>query len=378
MAKKRVMWLIKGLGRGGAERLVEISLPYFNRNMYDYEVAYFLSHKNDVVPALVSANIPVFCVNVKYPFSLLGIIKVFSLIKRRKPDIVHMHLPYSGIIGRIIGRLAGVKNIVYTEHNIIEKYNVITKTLNIATYPLNSIAIAVSDEVQQSIKRYPFARATKNIVIKNGINLTRIQISESDKLLLRKSLGIPGDHKIVGNIAHIRPEKGQEYLIRAAALVIDRYPKVSFLIIGREKYAGEVKRLEKIAESLGILQNVIFTGFRQDVAALTSIFDIFTLSSLAEGLPLALLESMVQGKPPVTTSVGGIPEVIKDGENGLLVPPKDPIMLANKILRLLEDGSLCSRLSGNAVRTIEGEYGIEPMVKSIERVYGNLLKISSD
>jgi glycosyltransferase involved in cell wall biosynthesis len=174
-------------------------------------------------------------------------------------------------------------------------------------------------------------------------------------------------------VAHIRPEKGHEYLLQAAKIVVDRYPEITFVIVGREKTSGEIKRLEGIAKELGIKQNVIFTGFRQDVAALVSIFDVFVLSSLAEGLPLALLEAMVRGKPPVATAVGGIPEVIEDGVNGLLVPPKDPQAIATKIIQLLEDQDLRVSISANAVRTVKERFGIQEMIKKVEAVYSDIL-----
>ena len=373
MPRKKILWLIKGLGRGGAERLLELSIPYFNRTAYDYEVVYFLPHKNDAVPALKRANIPVFCANIKYPFDVPGLWRLLRLIRERQPDILHIHLPYTGILGRVIGRLAGVKNIVYTEHNVMEKYHPLTRLFNLVTYPMNNAAIAVSEEVERSMEKYWFSRHTRHLVIKNGIELAEDNVPNDVLIKTREALGIPATHKIAGNVAHIRPEKGHEYLIQAAKITVDRYPEITFVIVGREKYSGEIKRLEGIAKRLGIKQNVIFTGFRHDVAALMSIFDVFILSSLAEGLPLALLEAMVQGKPVIATSVGGIPEVIKDGVNGFLVPPKDPQALADKIIQLLEDHNLRVSISENAMRTVKERFGIQEMVKKVEEVYLDIL-----
>lgn len=373
MARKKVIWLIKGLGRGGAERLLEISIPYFNRALYDYEVIYFLPHKRDVVPALEQANIPVFCPRVLSPLNIPGLYRFWYLLKKRRPDIIHIHIAYTGIIGRIISRLAGIKNIVYTEHNILEKYHPLTKILNLVTYPLNITAIAVSEEVSKSMDHYFPSRMTKHVTIKNGINLGNFRISEGEKIRLRESLAIPSNHKIVGNVAHLRPEKGHEYLLRTAKLVIEHYPQVTFLVVGREKYNGDINRLEAITKDLGIQNNVIFTGFREDVAALTSLFDVFVLSSLAEGLPLTLLEAMLQGKPPVATSVGGIPEVIENGVNGFVVPPRDPELLAEKILLLLKNEALWAEVSPRATQTIQDRFGVQQMVKDIEEVYKEVL-----
>lgn len=375
MSRKRILWLIKGLGRGGAEKLIESSLPYFDRDKFEYEIAYFLPYKNDVVPSIKKANIPVYCPDVTSALDVAGLVRLGRLLHERKPDILHIHLPFTGILGRTIGRLAGVKNIVYTEHNIIEKFHPVTRFLNLLTYPMNHTAIAVSEEVERSMERHWLSRRSNHIVIKNGIELGREQTSPENLAALKKTLNIPLSHKIVGNVAHIRPEKGHEFLIQAAKLVIDQFPQVTFVVVGREKYSGEIDRLNSIAKSFHIEDRVIFTGYRDDVPVLMDLFDIFTLSSLAEGLPLALLEAMLRGKPAVSTSVGGVPEVIQDGKNGFLVESRNPEQLAQKILRLLEDEDLSAKISHEAVITVEKQFGIESMIKKIEGVYTTVLDI---
>jgi glycosyltransferase involved in cell wall biosynthesis len=358
---------------GGAERLVETAIPYFDRDRFDYEVAYCLPRKNDVIPALEKAGIPVFCLNFRTDYDVRAMYRLLRLLRERNPRILHLHLPYTGILGRVIGRLAGVEAIVYTEHNVMEKYRPLTRWLNQFTYPMNAKIIAVSGEVDRSITRHLIARSTDHTIIRNGIALNhRDQISDPPDEI-KRSLGIPAGHQVVGNVAHIRPEKGHEYLLRTAALVLARRPAVSFVIVGREKEGGEIQRLEELAGTLGIRNNVIFTGFRQDVPRLVSIFDVFVLSSLFEGLPLALLEAMVMGKPAVATSVGGIPEVIQDGVNGFLVPPGNPEALAEKTIRLLEDEALRKDISRRAALTVRDGFDIGSMVKKVEQVYNEVL-----
>jgi glycosyltransferase involved in cell wall biosynthesis len=370
--RKKVLWLIKGLGRGGAERLLEASIPYFNREVFEYEVAYCLPQKNDIVPALEQANIPVFCVNHKSPLDIPGLYRLWRLVRGRRPDILHLHLPYTGIIGRLVGRLAGVKNTVYTEHNVFEVYHPVTRLLNLITYPLNKITIAVSEEVQRSIMKHWISRRSHPITIRNGVDADYLAAgTPPDKM--KASLGIPSSHKVVGNVAHIRHEKGQEYLLQAARRVIEQQPEVTFVIVGREKIAGEIDRLKKMASELGIEKNIIFTGFREDIYDLMGIFDIFILSSLFEGLPIALLEAMSLGKPVVATAVGGIPEVIKDGVNGFLVPAKDPQLLAEKIVQLLKEDDLRTSFSQNAIRTIREHFSLKEMVRQVEEIYSSIL-----
>ena len=373
MARSKVLWLIKGLGLGGAEKLLATAIPYVDRNAFDYEVAYCLAHNNDLVPEFQRANIPIFCLDLKNSFDPRGPYRLFRLLRNRRPQILHIHLPYTGILGRIIGYLAGVSNIFYTEHSVMEMYNPLTRLLNIFTYPLNKLTIAVSEEVKNSILRHRIARQNKILVIRNGIDLNWRNTSggHSDKAKL--TLGIPANHKVVGNVAHIRPEKGHDYLIRAAKIVVDRYPNVTFVIVGGEKTHGDIIRLEKLTADLGIQKNIVFTGFRKDVFDIIPIFDMFVLSSLYEGLSLALLEAMSIGKPAVAPHVGGIPEVIEDGLNGFLVPPKNPKALAERIIQILKDHDLHSTMSQNASITIREQFNLQEMVQRIEHAYSTVL-----
>ena len=369
--REKVLWLIKGLGMGGAERLLDAAIPHFDRDTFDYEVAYCLSHKNEVVPTLEHANIPVFCLNFRRNFDPGGFYRLFRLLRDRKPKVLHLHLPYTGILGRVFGRLNGVKGIVYTEHNILDTYHPLIRMLNLLTYPLSKKNIAVSEEVQRSLMKHRLARNTELLVIRNGIDVNHESSVSPDKV--KQALGIPANHQIVGNVAHVQPAKGQEYLLHAAKLVLDRCPEVTFLVVGREKTTGGISQLEKLASGLGIRDNVIFTGFREDVYDLMCAFDIFTLSSLYEGLPIALLEAMLLYKPPVVTSVGGIPEVIKDEFNGFLVPPKNPEALAERILQLLQDDALGAAISQRAAQTVREKFGMQEMVRKVEQVYSSVL-----
>jgi len=377
-SREKVMLLIKGLGLGGAERLLATAIPYLNRDAFDYEVAYLLVHKNDLVPEFERANIPIFCLNLKIAFDPRGPYRLWRLLRDRRPRILHLHLPYTGILGRIIGRLAGVKVIVYTEHSVMGVYHPLTRLFNLLTYPLNRTTIAVSEEVQHSILKYRISNGSKLLVIHNGVEPNNKSGDEVYLKKLKKAMGIPAAHRVVGSVGHIRPEKGQEYLLRAAKFVVDRCPRVTFVIVGREKENGETRRLEDLAATLGIRKNIIFTGFRPDAIDLMSIFDLFVLSSLYEGLPVALLEAMALGKPSVATSVGGIPEVIDNGLDGFLVKPKDPEELAAKIITLLEIPDLRRRMSKMAKQKIREKFSLQDMIRSIEGVYSTLRNGSAE
>jgi glycosyltransferase involved in cell wall biosynthesis len=221
--------------------------------------------------------------------------------------------------------------------------------------------------------KHRIASRTNTLVICTGVDPNCGSTSGGRPDKTKEILGIPADHKVVGNVAHIRPEKGHDCLLRAAKIVLDSCPDVTFVIVGGEKMNGDISRLEELATGLGIRKRVIFTGFRQNVFDIMHTFDLFVLSSLYEGLPMALLEAMSMGKPAVAPQVGGIPEVINDGLNGFLVQPKNPEALAERILQLLQDHVLYNKMSQNAAQVVRERFSIQEMVRRVEQVYSDVL-----
>lgn len=369
MARRKVLWLIKGLGVGGAERLLSTSLPYLNRHMFDYKVAYFLPHKDALVPEFERAGIPVFCLNLKGSYDLSAVLRLVSLLRQQEIDILHIHSPYAGILGRVAARLSGVSAIVCTEHMQIEKQNYITRFGNLLTYPLNDATIAVSDAVLHSVLDRQIIKHGTYVTIHNGVDLNAIATAGTCRTPIRESLGIPAQHQVVGNVANLFPGKGHRYLIEAARLVLNQYPDVTFVIVGNDKITEDAGRLRELAGHLRIQDRVIFTGFRRDVFQLMAAFDIFVLPSLWEGFGIVLLEAMALGKPVVGTEVGGIPEIIDNGLNGFLVEPRNPQQLAEKILKLLRNETLRNQMGQNGMQKVRDRFSIQRTVRETEKVY---------
>lgn len=367
--KLKVMWLIKGLGLGGAERLLVDALPYLDRTTFDYELAYLLPTKNDLVPRLKEADVPVVCCPIKNLSDGFGLFRLVRLLKERDVDVLHCHLPYAGVIGRLAAKLAGVSAVVYTEHNVTKMYHPITAMLNRATYRFDDVTIAVSETVAKSFNDGWWGRPRRVKVIPNGIDLSRIGEDGRSVQAIRDSLGIKHENSVVGNVANLRPEKGHTYLLESAKLVIEAHPDVTFVVVGGEKTPGILESLRERAGKLGIHDRVVFTGSRQDATDLMRTFDLFVLSSLFEGLPVALLEAMALGVPPICTAVGGIPEVISNGVNGFLVEPERPDLLARRMIQVLEDSNLRSDMAQNARKTIASRFSIKAMVTEVEAAY---------
>ena len=365
----KVLWLIKGLGGGGAEKLLESSLPYLNRQAFQYQVAYFLTRKNALVPQFERAGVPVHCLNINKPYDLSAFWKLIRLLQKEDIDILHIHSPYPAILGRLAGRLTRVKAIIYTEHALVESYRPVTLLGNVLTYPLNDAMIAISDAVSHTMTRWKTARSQKLRTINDAIDFDAINALEVEPGAVKQELGINAHHLVVGTVANIRPQKGHQYLVQAARLVLEQYPDVTFVMVGGEKFEGGIRELEELAQRLGIRERIIFTRFRSDVLRIMAGFDIFTLPSLYEGFGIVLLEAMSLGKPVIGTRVGGIPEVIEDGVNGYLVEPRNPQQMAEKIMYLLKNEALRNQMGAKGKQRVRDRFNIPNMVKAVEDVY---------
>lgn len=183
---------------------------------------------------------------------------------------------------------------------------------------------------------------------------------------VRCSLGIEGAGGVVGIVAALIPLKGHRYFLEAAAYAVKEFPKIQFLIIGD---GPERANLEALARQLGVDSNVLFLGPRRDIERLLSAMDIFVLASLRESFPLSIREAMAMGCPVVATWVGGIPELIRDGESGCLVAPADGIALGKAIVNLLADPELRRRFAENSRQAAEAKYGMNYWLGETERLF---------
>ena len=375
--KTKVLWLIKGLGAGGAEQLLAGSIPYLDRDRFDYEVGYLLPWKTDLVSRFEDAGVPIHCLKRKGNIDPMLVPQLVGLFRRRQVDLVHTHSPYAAVASRLASKLSGVKALVHTEHNMLPSYNPATRVLHRLTTRMGHSVIAVSREVEQSILDTRLFKPKALRVIPGGIDPNRLKgfATSAD---VRRELGIPAGHRVVGNVAHLRWQKGHGYLLQAAQRVLRKHPKTIFVIVGREKVPGYQKELEDQARELGIDDRVIFTGFQADPLRIVANFDVFLMSSIHEGLPIALLEAMALEKPPVVTAVGGIPEVIEDGDDGLLVEPKNPTALAEQVSRLLADDGLRQRIAKRAHAKATQRFSIQRMVEHTEQVYAERLGWTSE
>jgi glycosyltransferase involved in cell wall biosynthesis len=230
----------------------------------------------------------------------------------------------------------------------------------------------------EAVKRWLVADGydgSRIVVIPNGVDLSRFAMP-ADRAQLRHALGMPATVKLVAVVSRLAALKGIEDFIDAAALVARRHDDVRFLVVGEPSPINNrayVDDLQSRARDRGLTDRVIFTGLRSDVPALLSAVDVSVMPSLNEALSNVLLESMAAGAAVVATDVGGTAEALVDGNNGVLIPPGNPTVMADAIVRLVDNPAYARELGENARRTIRDRYSLDRMVASTETLYDELL-----
>jgi glycosyltransferase involved in cell wall biosynthesis len=361
----RVFHLIKSLGRGGAEQLLSEGLRVADRAQFDFRFGYFLPWKDAMVPALERQGADVTCFGAPNNLRImLQAGRIATALRRQRIDVLHCHLPVAGAVGRIAGRLAGVP-VVYSEHNKQERYHRWTRMLSTRTWRWQSRVIAVSSDVADSIHANIGSDVRVDIV-RNGVDVGHFSRAETCPGVVRRQLGIPSEAPVVGLVAVFRTQKRLQDWLEAARLLRVRHPDVRFLMVGDGPLRGEVAAA--IAAG-GLADAVHLPGLQEDVRPYLAAMDIYMISSLFEGLPVALLEAMAMECGVVATEVGGIPEAIHSGENGVLVPPLQPAALAAAASDLLANRSLLARYGRAARATVEAEFSMRRMARQLERIY---------
>jgi glycosyltransferase involved in cell wall biosynthesis len=366
----RILWLTKGLGRGGAERLLVSLARRVDRSFFKLEVAYVLPWKDALVPEFERLGVPVHCLRGSRPFDMRWVPRLRRLIGRGRYDLVHTHTPYVAIGARTIRRLP----IVHTEHNTWATYRPSTRWANRLTYPRNAEVIAVSHAVALSIKPVPFVRTWPQVhVIHHGPELsTDRPLTPESRSRARRTLGLREGALVIGNVGNFTPKKDHRNLLTATARAVGHHRELQLVLVG----SGPLERaVRDDAHSLGLSDRVVFAGSRHDVAELLPAFDVFALSSRNEGLPISLLEAMAAGVPCVATSVGGVPEVIHNGNEGFLVPAGDAVALADALSLLLRAPELRNAIGARGAQTAR-RFDVTEAAHRTETVYREALRAS--
>ncbi len=295
--------------------------------------------------------------------------RLARVIKRLTPDIVHAHDPHAVAMAGLALSMStqSVKPPLVASRRV--DFHLRQSAMSRWKYRQVDRFICASEAIRRMLVADGVPDA-KTVTVHEGIDVGRGQAAPPAKL--HEELFLPHGAPIVGNVAALVPHKGQRHLVEAAALVVRQVPDARFVIAGE----GELRpSLERAIKDRRLEKHVLLAGFRPDVLSLHKAFDIFVMSSVTEGLGTSLLDAMAAGKPIVATSTGGIPEVVADGVNGYLVPPRDHEAMASAIVRVLRDAELRRRLGLAGLTRVREQFSAERMVERTVSEYERLVKI---
>ena len=298
----------------------------------------------------------------QYPFSIHDLRQVSREIRVREIEIVHTHQSRASFLGVILKLLTGVPSVATAHCRRLQLH-----------WMWNDHVIAVSRATREFHCRYNLCSSQNITVIPCFVDSQRFSKAASEsRRLTRQEYGIEWDQPLIGVVGHVCKRKGLIHLVKALPAIQAAVPQVRVLIVGTEERSyGDAVR--DCARELGVSRTLIWAGHRIDVERVLSALDLFVLPSLEEQIPLAILEAMASGLPVVATTVGGIPECVRDGVEGWLVPPAAPRPLASAVVRLLQDESMRLRMGQAGQRRAREEFSPAQNARQVEALLRGIL-----
>ena len=296
-------------------------------------------------------------------------------IRRQRPDIVHTHTSKAGILGRLAARLTGVPHIVHTPHGHVfyGHFGRIASALFLALERwfarFTEKTVALTPSERQDYIDLGVGSAEDILTIHSGVDLDPFGAAGLDVAAKKAALGFDPARRLVGFAGWLLPIKGPMHLLNAMESVWEDHPDATLVFVGKGAMEAELRQK---ADRLGLNGRVKFLGWRDDLHRIMPLFDVFVLPSLNEGMGRVLVEAMAAGRPIVASRVGGIPDLVRHGESGLLVAPRDELKLADSISLLLSNPDKAGRM-GAMGRLKCREFGLCAMVSKLEGLYRGLL-----
>jgi glycosyltransferase involved in cell wall biosynthesis len=367
----RVLQLITSLERGGAENHLLALLTHADRRAFELETA-VLSGEGELVPVFRKAGIPVHLLKARNRFDPLALGRLGRLLREGHFDILHSHLFRADIYaGLAVARLGERRPLlVSTRHNDDRFFlNPFVGLVHYGVSARQDLIIAISDH----IARFTVSRGVRHPErvrrVYHGLEPPVTKALEREGQHIRQELGIGPDEFLVGNVGRLALQKGQRHLIAAMPLLLERVPRARAIIAG----GGDLEDyLRDLASEIGVANRVHVLGPRKDVPALMHAIDVFVMPSIWEGFGLVLLEAMAAGRPIVASRVATIPEVVADGESGILVPAGDPLALATALAELAEQPDVAARMGEAGRERLRKQFSVEKMVGDTELLYREL------
>lgn len=374
--KMRVLYLHPTLVVGGAEELRLTALKYIDKKKYDVRLC-CLAEKGEIGKEIEDLGFIVDVIGTSQRlFDIRSLFSLFSYLKRNEFDLVQTCLPASNLYGRLAALLAGVPYIIAEEHSYYERHNryfgYLFKMLNKVLLRYTHKIISCSDAVKQMVAKEDKLPEDKFSTIHNAIDINKFMVNCSKKEA-RIKLGLDLDAPVIGFIASLVPRKGHIYLLQAMRLVLDFYPELKLLIVGDGPSLKIKRKLEAFVRQNHLSGSVQFLGTRRDTPLLLKAMDIFVSPAIKEAFGINLIEAMYSEVPCIATNVGGVSEVMQDGNTGILVPPADPNALAKTIKCLLARPELASKYGAAGKKRVLENFTADKYIEKLENLYDRLI-----
>ncbi len=371
-----VLHLIHSVIHGGIESAVINWVRHIDRSRFNVHLACFANDRNLERPFLEFAESYGLQV-LKVPWSrrkpfLKAARAVANLVREHQVDIVHSHAYYADCVGAITGHLVPVKTMttVYVWGDYELKRKILQWMDQIAIRFMDKVTAHCEDTARGTVKRGIAEDKLTTLIA--GFPSKRCEISQAERLVRRRALGVADDEVLLVNVARIHPEKAQDSLLRSFKYIHDRCPKTRLWIvgIGSPKLKQELVALQK---GLGLESSVYFLGHVLELSELLALVDMQVHPSRVEGVPIAICYGMCAGLPIVASDVGGIPEVIKGDRTGILVRPGDEVGFAKSVIRLIEHPGEAHLLGACARQFITTDYSMDSAIQRLQNTYYEVL-----
>jgi len=383
MKKIKVLHIITRLIRGGADENTILNIRGLEKDKYQVELVVGGESDPAILAQLTGINCTVISSlkrNILPWWDLLAFLQLARLIKKGHYQIVHTHTAKAGFLGRIAARLSGTPIIVHTLHGttfhdsihpLIKKFYI--EFERFVAY-FTDMFIAVGDDLKKKYLNKKIGSAERYTTIHSGFDLNTFveagNLSDADRRLELNKLGISENNFVIGTVSRLEPRKGHIYLFEAAKRIVSQIPNTKFLIVGEGYYR---QRLEQQAEQLNLSDFIKFLGYRADIAKIISLFDVFLLTSLWEGLPRVLVQAALLGKPIVTFDVEGAREIVENGVNGFIVPLRNVELLAQKLLVFARNLDLAQNMGRRGKKIVGNRWAADLMIEQTKQLYQELV-----
>jgi glycosyltransferase involved in cell wall biosynthesis len=379
----RVAFMLTPVEFGGAERVCMTLLKSINRERFDiFPILLTRPWEKDNMfvrelrkEGFEICEIPV---ALRETGDYLRVPRCYKLVWRTLKDggfdLLHTHGYFADIVGIPVARLNELPSLSTCHGYIpttwkVQLYNVLDRI----ALKFGTQVLAVSEAIKQGLVDSGLSPDKVQVVVNAVGSATDGDMTQANREALRKSHGIESTDFVLGYVGRLSTEKGLKYLLAACGGLVASGVPLRALIVGEGPQRNELRQL---SSELGLGDRVVFAGFQEDVAQWLPCMDVFVLPSLTEGTPMALLEAMAHGVPAIASAVGGIPQVIKHGETGILVSPGSTEEIRKATLAMVGDPAARQKLAENALALVRRRYGIQQWIGRIEMEYQKLSRRS--